>query len=414
MEIKNSDWKILNVDFIWFLLFAGFIFTVPFSPHIAFFFSVLLLLTKYSRVPLIRNSIIAISLLMILFTAASRQISYGISDDLINTYMPIYYSQQWGGGGTDLGIELGYVVYINIINIFFQNLPPRGVLFYSMLATLFLYYVWLIAFLLPKIESRYRGIISAAALLALQVGMLAQFLRQELATPLLLMSLFYWADGAKKKGLLFLLFATFVHTSSLIIFLIFHLTVTLKTKSKLILLVFLLLFSFAVFTSPGAVSAIFNSLHLDFIAKKVAYYEVAQGIAVSQALSVGKFYFLIILIFFIFRKDISEHENINNFNKTMLNFCFWGSLSNLSFLMLPNAVRLFLIIPGFLLPLILYPLVKKKAALFIFIFSLYAIISFFFPQRLFAGGTAGLYFWDFYSWYEYTPFYYFFDISNLK
>ncbi|HBR3751300.1 TPA: EpsG family protein, partial [Klebsiella pneumoniae] len=191
----------------------------PFSPHIAFFFSVLLLLTKYSRVPLIRNSVIAISLLMILFTAASRQISYGISDDLINTYMPIYYSQQWGGGGTDLGIELGYVVYINIINIFFQNLPPRGVLFYSMLATLFLYYVWLIAFLLPKIESRYRGIISAAALLALQVGMLAQFLRQELATPLLLMSLFYWADGAKKKGLLFLLFATFVHTSSLIIFL---------------------------------------------------------------------------------------------------------------------------------------------------------------------------------------------------
>ncbi|HDU3567698.1 TPA: EpsG family protein, partial [Klebsiella pneumoniae] len=151
-----------------------------------------------------------------------------------------------------------------------------------MLATLFLYYVWLIAFLLPKIESRYRGIISAAALLALQVGMLAQFLRQELATPLLLMSLFYWADGAKKKGLLFLLFATFVHTSSLIIFLIFHLTATLKTKSKLILLVFLLLFSFAVFTSPGAVSAIFNSLHLDFIAKKVAYYEVAQGIAVSQ------------------------------------------------------------------------------------------------------------------------------------
>lgn len=283
-----------------------------------------------------------------------------------------------------------------------------------MLATLFLYYVWLIAFLLPKIESRYRGIISAAALLALQVGMLAQFLRQELATPLLLMSLFYWADGAKKKGLLFLLFATFVHTSSLIIFLIFHLTATLKTKSKLILLVFLLLFSFAVFTSPGAVSAIFNSLHLDFIAKKVAYYEVAQGIAVSQALSVGKFYFLIILIFFIFRKDISEHQNINNFNKTMLNFCFWGSLSNLSFLMLPNAVRLFLIIPGFLLPLILYPLVKKKAALFIFIFSLYAIISFFFPQHLFAGGTAGLYFWDFYSWYEYTPFYYFFDISNLK
>ena len=97
MEIKKSDWKILNVDFIWFLLFAGFIFTVPFSPHIAFFFSVLLLLTKYSRVPLIRNSVIAISLLMILFTAASRQISYGISDDLINTYMPIYYSQQWGG-----------------------------------------------------------------------------------------------------------------------------------------------------------------------------------------------------------------------------------------------------------------------------------------------------------------------------
>lgn len=414
MEITYRGWKTLSIDWLWFIIFIGFIFTIPFSPHLAFCFSTLLLLTKYSRVPVIRNSVIAVATVMILFTAASRQISYGISDDLINTYMPIYYSQQWSNVSSDVGIEVGYVFYINILNLFFQNLPPRGVLFYSILATLVLYYIWLVTFLLPKVESKYRGIIAAVALLAFQVGILSQFLRQELATPILLMSLFYWADGAKKKGLLFLFFATLVHSSSLVIFAIFYLILVLRTKSKIVLLILLFLFSIAVFKSPGTVSAIFNSLHLDFIAKKVAYYEVAEGIAISQALSVGKFFFLIIMVFSIFRKDIHEYRNLNDFNRLILDFCFWGCLSNLSFLILPNAARLFLVIPGFLLPFILYPLIKKKAPLFIFIFSLYAVLSFFFPQRLFAGGTTGFSLWDYYNWYGNMPFYYFFDFYNLK
>ncbi|MDG0005256.1 EpsG family protein [Klebsiella aerogenes] len=407
------DWKLFRIDWLWFIIFIAFIFTTPFSPHIAFFFSTLLLLTKYSSVPVIRNSVIAVALIMILFTAASRQISYGISDDLINTYMPIYYSQQWANVSSDVGIEFGYVFYINILNVFTQNLPPRGVLFFSILATLTLYYVWLVAFLLPKIESKYRGVISAIALLAFQVGILSQFLRQELATPLLLISLFYWADNSKKKGILFLILASLVHSSSLIIFIIFNLITSLKIKAKIIVLLLLFLFSIAVFKSPGAVSALFESMHLGFIAKKIAYYEVAESLAISQALTVGKFFFLIIIVFFIFRKDIEEFRNKDDFNRLILDFCFWGCLSNLSFLILPNAARLFLIIPGFLLPFILYPLIKKKTPLFIFVFIMYATVSLFFPQRLFAGGTTGFSLWDYYGWCEANPFYYIFDIYKL-
>ena len=410
--------KIFNFKFEYFsfLIYVLFFLFIPFSPHFTFFLSVMLLMTKYSELKYVRNTVILIALVMILFTAVSRQIGVSSSDDLINTYMPIYNSQAWGKGifSTDLGIEIGYVVYVNIINIFIYNLVPREVLFYSMLGTLVLYYIWIIYFLLPKIAPKYQGIISAIALLAIQVGMLSQFLRQELATPIILMSLFYLSENAKKKSFILLFLSTLVHSSSLIIYFVFYSLTIIKGKYRILILCLLTVFSLMVFKSPGAVSSALTGIHLDFIAKKVAYYEVSKSLELFQALSIGKFYFLIILIFLTFKKYYNEDRQKSVFNDKMLTFCFWGCVFNLSFLILPNAARLFLIIPGFLMPVVVYPIIQRRLLAVNAIVFIYATVGLFFPQRLFAGGTDGFYLWGFYDFFNEIPFYYIFDFFNIK
>jgi len=406
-KIKLANIEIPKVTL--YIIFALYVISISISPHICLFLSIILLCTSLGEIKIIRNVIFFISLVMILITASSRQIDVNVSDDLINTYMPIYYSilTYHNITSSGLGIEIGYPFYLSILQGVSDFRDPRELLFLSIMATLIMYYIWMMFFFLPKVDKKYKGATLAVALLLLQVGILAQFLRQELATPFILISISLWLDSKNKLSILFAIIATMIHSSSLIIYIFFILFPLLSTNKKIILLCFFMLFSSLVFLSPGVVVSLFNSVGLGFIANKIAYYQQAKSLAIADSLSAGKFYVLIVAIFFLMRnltKDIDRRE------KNLLVFCFWGTLCNLTLILLPNAARLFMLIPNFLFPIIIYPMMVKKFRLTLVFIIISAIISIFFPQRLFGGGAVGFELWNSYNWYGLEPFYYLYGI----
>ncbi|MDV5429765.1 hypothetical protein [Klebsiella quasipneumoniae] len=125
------------------------------SPHLAFWGCMLLLLSGFSNVPIFRNLILYIAMIMVLFTAASREIG-NFGDDMVGTYMPIVYGQLYNNISplTQLGVEAGYPLYIDILTNFIDLLNPRMVLFLSIALALLLYSFWLIYFLIPRIEEK--------------------------------------------------------------------------------------------------------------------------------------------------------------------------------------------------------------------------------------------------------------------
>lgn len=398
-----------NIYMLFFLTFFIILsFGVFYSPHIAFWSCMILLVSRMSNSSIFRNTIVFVAVLMILFTAASRTIGMALNDDLIDTYMPIVNSQilYHSVFSAGLGIEIAYPFYINILLSFFQLNDPRFVLFLTTILTLFFYLLWLYFFLLPSIERKDRGIAVALSLSFIQLGLLTQVLRQEMATPILLMAIFSWGRGNKIGSLAFLILATSIHSSSLIIFFFFVLFPLLRVKGKIFVLLMFLLFSVCVFLYPSLVVSFFSIIQLSFIGNKIIYYEGAQFLGGFEAFWAGKFYLLIVL-FIIFCRSFLKRVSFNDpFYKSMYDFCFLGCLCNLTLILLPNAGRFFLVIPGFLMVFVLYPIMKRYPVMFRYLFFVFIMCSFFFPQRLVGGGNPGFELWQSYSWIGEEPFYY--------
>lgn len=373
---------------------------VLFSPHIAFWVGILLLLTRLAESKIFRNMVCVSTIIMIIITSTSRQIGYSPSDDLVNTYMPIIASQNSGRGIFDtwMGVEIGYVVFSKFIVLLLGHPEPRVVLFCSLTLMMVLYYIWITFFALPQVDNKNKGFILAVSLAFIQVGFLSQFIRQEIATPILLMAIYFWASNKKKVSVLFLVFSFLFHSTSLIIFAIFIIANLSQIKWKLIVFTIILVFSVLLKFSPGLLVSIFYAIHLPFIGYKLQYYTSGNTLPLANAFLGGKFLYLILVFFFLGReKELSSQVD---------KFCFWGVMYCLPLIFFPNAVRLSLIITGFLFPFVIYENVAKKIGYFKIVFAFFCILSLFFPQRLNGGVNDGFELWHTYNWYGSEPFYY--------
>ncbi|HDH7820610.1 TPA: EpsG family protein [Raoultella planticola] len=412
MNHKNSDYLIIHQTRLFYIYNLSFLilmfFGILFSPHIAFWSCIFLLIGAFSKSKIIREGITAIAIIMLLFAAVSREIGFSLSDDLIGTYMPIL--NKWKEYGTfestGLGIELGIVIYLDFILNFFKVTDARTLLFFCVLFTLTFYLIWVNFFFSKSVDKKEQGIAIAVSLAFIQVGLLTQTLRQEMATPFLLMAIYTW-DKKRVPSLMLITLATFIHSSSLVIFVFYLLFPTVKLWGKI--LIFMAIFSFSLCISlfPGIVINVFNALYLPFLAKKIQYYLTARASGASEIIAAGKFYLLIIVIMIankiFLKKEISKIEGIN---KKIYEFCLWGSICNMSFVTLPNASRFFLIIPGFFMYFVLLPISKKYPQFFKFMMIIFVFGSLFEPQRLVGGGIPGFEMWNSYDWFELTPFYY--------
>lgn len=397
-----------------FLLFSAFLGGL-FSPHLGFWACVFLLISFFSKYKLVRVGITNFALFMLLFVAVSREIGLTKSDDLLGTYMPILnnFIQYGTFESTGLGIEVGLVVYLDIILNFFKIVDPRIMLFVCVSFTLFFYSIWLNRFFIKEVDNEDIGLAIAVSLAFMQVGLLTQTLRQEMATPFLLVSMFLW-DKKKVSAFIILLIATCMHSSSLIIFMFYLFFPAVKLKWKVVFFIFVFCFSLSISLYPGKIINALNILHLSFISKKIQYYLTARESDAGGIIAAGKFYLLIIIIMignnFFFKSRVKE---ITGTTKGLYDFCFWGSICNLTFVTLPNASRFFLVIPGFLMYFVFLPFYKKYPAFFTFLLCSYIMVSIFFPQRLIGGGMPGFQLWNSYSWYDFTPFYYITRLFNL-
>ncbi|HDU3605310.1 TPA: hypothetical protein QIY96_004788, partial [Klebsiella aerogenes] len=187
--LQTRLYYVYNISFLM-LMFFG----VLFSPHIAFWSCVFLLMGAFSKSKIIREGITAIAVAMLLFAAVSREIGFSLSDDLIGTYMPIL--NKWKEYGTfestGLGIELGIVIYLDFILNFFKITDARTLLFFCVLFTLTFYLIWINFFFAKSVDKKEQGMAIAISLAFMQVGLLTQTLRQEMATPFLLMAIYIW------------------------------------------------------------------------------------------------------------------------------------------------------------------------------------------------------------------------------
>ncbi|HCR0417947.1 TPA: EpsG family protein, partial [Klebsiella aerogenes] len=238
-SFQNKLFYIYNLTFL-FLVFFG----VMFSPQISFWACVFLLTGVFSRVTFLRKTIFIIAVFAILYTAVSREIGVSRFDDLIGTYMPILNSQKKYGTfeASGLGIEVGLVVYLNTLMTFFSINDTRMLLFVCVCFTLFFYTVWVFFFYEKEFDSKEKGIALAVLLAFIQIGLLAQTLRQEMATPLLLMAIFSW-DKRRIASLIILGVAVFIHSSSLVLFLFYILFPSLRLWGKISIFVGMFIFS---------------------------------------------------------------------------------------------------------------------------------------------------------------------------
>ena len=406
-ENINQD-KVLS--YVWsMILIIGVWYGMIFSPQISFWCAILLIITKVGNVSLVRNTLVIISLLMILFTTTSRSIGVSNSDDLIGTYMPIVQTQidHLGVFGTWMGIEIGYGLYFNIILNFFNELTPRVVMFFSVLFSLFFYFIWLMFFLLKHIEYKYRGVVLAISISFIQVGLLSQFLRQEMATPLLLIAIFSFLERKYILTAVFLTSATLLHSTSLIIFLLFLFFDKYTFKTKII---FFLAYSMVIGVLRFKVSVIISllsAIHLSVIGNKLTYYSGMESIPLFNVISSGKFFILIIAMCILNYKKLDVNKiAIPGVLDKVYAFCFFSSLYSLPLLVLPNASRLFLIAPGFLFGVVMLMSFKRKMSYVIIFFVFFCLVSILFPQRLNGGVNEGFELWQHYDWYSSEPFYY--------
>nr|BAT24105.1 O-antigen and lipid-linked capsular repeat unit polymerase [Klebsiella sp. 2212/52] len=370
------------------------------SPHLAFWGCMLLLLSGFSNVPIFRNLILYIAMIMILFTASSREIG-NFGDDMVGTYMPIVYGQLYNNISplTQLGVEAGYPLYIDILTNFIDLLNPRMVLFLSIALTLLLYSFWLMYFLIPRIEEKNKSLVLVLSLSLFQIGLLSQVLRQEIATPLLLMSVFSWMDAKKIKAIFLITLATLFHSTSLVIFLFFISLPMMKKNLKIILIVFFLIIALAISKTPTLVNAVLNSMHMPFLAYKILYYENAISLPLLQSIIGAKFFILIVLLIIFNRKIYEQYcKYYGEENRLLLDFCLWGALCNIALFALPNAGRLFLVIPSFLIGIIFYPIYLNKPVLIKSGLYIFIAVNLFFPQRLIGGGGGGFELWSAYNW----------------
>lgn len=408
MRDENNNLKFLLFSYV-IILSIGMCGGILFSPHIAFWCSTLLLISGLGKVTIIRNSLILVSLIMVIFTTTSRTIGISNSDDLISTYMPIVQTQvdHLGIFGTWMGIEIGYGLYFNIILSFIKELTPRQVLFFSVLFSMTIYYIWITKFFIRKIDYKNRGVAAAISLSFIQVGLLSQFLRQEMATPFLLISIFYMLDRRTSLSIIYLAVATIFHSTSIIIFGLFYFFVHAKFAHKIIVFGIFALIIAVIRFDVSLIISILDSIHLGILGSKLSYYQGMEAIPLSSVISSGKFFILILIVYIISedRSKLKERVGLGTLDKLYV-FCFFASLYSLPLLILPNASRLFLIVPGFLFSLVVLKSFPKKNGYIVIAFTFFCLLSFLFPQRLNGGVSIGFDLWTYYNWYEFEPFYY--------
>lgn len=254
MSFINED--VRKYEYISICIMTLYIVCLMYSPHLGFFLGCILLLTPLGTYSLIRKSIVLLQIFLIIITVSSRQIGVNIfSDDLLNTYMPIVHQIEQGQPfyDTSFKFELLFPLIIKMFLPIYGSFDSRSVLTLIVAITMSLYFVWYAIFVEKFSEKKNRGAVAALCLLMIQIGPLSQFLRQELATPLLLLAISYWLCGRKYFSVMFFLLSFFIHTTSLVIFLIFLLSISKykKVRSGIVLCSFI--FSFMLYAAPTVI-----------------------------------------------------------------------------------------------------------------------------------------------------------------
>ncbi|HBT6079744.1 MULTISPECIES: EpsG family protein [Klebsiella] len=402
MRFSNED--VRRYEYISLALLLIYIICLMYSPHLGFFIGCLLLLTPLGNYGLIRKSIVLIQIFLIIITVSSRQIGINIfSDDLLNTYMPIVHQIEQGQPfyDTSFKFELFFPLIIKTFLPLYGNFDARNVLTLIVAITMSLYFIWYVLFVEKFTERKNRGAIAALCMLMIQIGPLSQFLRQELATPILLLSLSYWLCGRRYLSMVLFLISFFIHTTSLIIFLIFLLSISKYKKIRHGIVLFSFIFSMMLYAAPNILVTFFNIIGASFFSAKINYYVGNSILSLPAALSAGKF-IVIFLSTYLFKGEKGD----NHFMQGISQFSFFIMMCCVPLIIFKSATRIGLIVTSFLSPLVLIYNLKGKEfwiGAFIIIISLLSLL---FPGRLNGSVQEGFELWSNFDWIGTSPFYY--------
>ena len=105
-------------------------------------------------------------------------------------------------------------------------------------------------------------------------------------------------------------------------------------------------------------------------------------------------------------KENSLNMDNNDWLFKIVKFSFWGCVYTVPLLLLPNASRFFLVVPGFLFPLCIYAAFKREIGFIHVLFVFFILFSLLVPGRLNGGINDGFDIWKYYPWYSDQLFYY--------
>ncbi|HBT5708807.1 TPA: hypothetical protein MCA52_005214, partial [Klebsiella pneumoniae] len=160
---------------------------------------------------------------------------------------------------------------------------------------------------------------------------------------------------------------------------------------------------------PTLLISLFDALHLSFFGGKLVYYVAASKNSIIDAVKNGKFFFIILILILVRWRTIKENSlnlDNNDWLFKIAKFSFWGCVYTIPLLLLPNASRFFLVVPGFLFPLCIYGAFKREIGFIHVLFVFFVLFSLLVPGRLNGGINDGFDIWKYYPWYSDQLFYY--------
>ncbi|MDF3819126.1 EpsG family protein [Leptospira sp. 96542] len=213
-----------RVTFSYFCFISILLLTLPFSPILVVFFSFFILVLFSERINTSHRRILGMLLLVAYsIIISSRQRFISQSDDM-NYYYWFYTNisaniYNWDGM---VYSDFLFYFFIKSLKILFPvTFSPDFFLFLFSFLSSFIFFIWLEFFALVSFEHKYHSMILAISLFYFSYFMSTQAVRQMIAIPLVLIA---FSSSNRLNVIFILIISTFIHSSSLVMYLLFYLS----------------------------------------------------------------------------------------------------------------------------------------------------------------------------------------------
>lgn len=256
---------------------------LPFSPFLAFFIGLAIILTFAEAIGANHRRILAISVII----AASflngdfrlhgdSLVYFSVYDSLLNGNLKAIF---YFGNGFEIGLPLTYLVLGKILG----NLEPAHFLALNIFLTASLFYVWLEKYALTYIKDSQKALCVAFALMFFNYTFAHWLVRQDFSSIFILYAL---ASKKWQNALIFSIIATAFHASA-VFFLIVGFLLVYRPKIGMLLCVgiALIFYNFKDITEAVHNSGVNNPIFTIF--KSKFYYYIISQTAYEKSISIG-------------------------------------------------------------------------------------------------------------------------------